>query len=154
MRTSAMRKVTFDLQSHRDSVNEVADRLSRFFDKLGWPDDAVFDVKLAAQEAVVNAVEHGNGSDSTKLVHISCETAGDAVTLVVSDEGNGFNPAAVPDPTLPENILREHGRGLFLMRNLCDEVFYNEKGNEITIIKRICRAKQARRRGSRPSVST
>lgn len=141
MRMSTDRKVTFDLQSRRDSVNEVADRLSGFFDKLGWPEEAVFDVKLAAQEAVVNAVEHGNGSDETKLVHISCEATDDTVTLIVSDEGNGFNPVKVPDPTLPENILRENGRGLFLMRNLCDEVFYNQKGNEVTIIKKVCRGK-------------
>jgi len=90
-----------------------------------------------SQEAVVNAVEHGNECDESKQVHVTCRIGADAVVITVSDEGLGFDPAQVPDPTLPENILREHGRGLFLMRSLCDEIRYNAKGNEITIVKKL-----------------
>jgi serine/threonine-protein kinase RsbW len=126
-----------DLYSTRDGINLVTERLTELFCRAGLSEDDTFDLKLAAQEAVVNAVEHGNECDETKQVHIHCESNGRAITLVVRDEGAGFNPDSVPDPTLPENILREHGRGLFLMRNLCDEVRFNAKGNEITMVKRI-----------------
>jgi serine/threonine-protein kinase RsbW len=137
MAVNADNVVTFDLQSTRESINQITDRLSKTFEEMGLPDEVTFDLKLAAQEAVVNAVEHGNHCDQSKKVSVTCAVSDDAVTIIVCDEGCGFDPAGVPDPTLPENILREHGRGLFLMRNLCDTVCYNDKGNELTIVKKI-----------------
>ena len=137
MRSSTCKRLNFDLRSTRDSVNRVAAMLSCFFDKQKLPDEVTFDIKLATQEAVVNAAEHGNKYDHSKNVHISCETTDRAVTVTVCDEGLGFDPCCVLDPTLPENILRENGRGVFLMRNLCDEVRFNDKGNKVTIVKHI-----------------
>jgi serine/threonine-protein kinase RsbW len=137
MPVNAENVLDLDLFSTRDGINLVTDQLTALFCRAGLSEDETFDLKLAAQEAVVNAVEHGNDCDETKKVHVHCEATGNVITLVVRDEGPGFDPAQVPDPTLPENILREHGRGLFLMRNLCDEVRFNAKGNEITIVKRI-----------------
>ena len=98
----------------------------------------MFDLRLAAQEAVVNAVEHGNRGDERKKVYVRCHVNGDSLVVTVRDEGDGFDPGQVPDPTLPENILKEHGRGIFLMRNLCDEVRYSPRGNEVTLIKKLC----------------
>jgi len=137
MRSSMCKRLSFDLRSTRDSINRAAVMLSDFFDKQGLPDEVTFDIKLATQEAVVNAAEHGNHYDECKRVHICCETTGRAVTVTVCDEGLGFDPCGVPDPTLPDNILRENGRGVFLMRNLCDEVCFNDKGNKVTIVKQI-----------------
>ena len=137
MQLDAEKKLVIDLHSTRDSVNQVTDVLSEACEKLDLPEEAAFDIKLAVQEAVVNAVEHGNRCDENKMVHVSFEAGSDAVTVVVRDEGEGFDPCCIPDPTLPENILREHGRGIFLMRNLCDEIRYNGKGNEITIVKKL-----------------
>lgn len=137
MRSSMCKRLSFDLRSTRDSVNRVAAMLSCFFDKQGLSDEVTFDIKLATQEAVVNAVEHGNQYDEGKWVHICCETTDRAITVTVCDEGLGFDPCCVPDPTLPENILREGGRGVFLMRNLCDQVCFNDKGNKVTIVKQV-----------------
>jgi serine/threonine-protein kinase RsbW len=134
-----VKKIVFDLHSTRDSINRVTDLVAGAFNELGLNEDAIFDIKLAIQEAVVNAVEHGNGSDPRKMIHVSCDANDDSVILVVRDEGDGFDLNSVPDPTLPENILREHGRGIFLMKSLCDEVRYNPLGNEVTIAKRFHR---------------
>ena len=141
MQPDAASKLMMEFQSTRDSITEVVQKLSAALDELGLPDDAVFDIKLAAQEAVVNAVEHGNNCDESKTVRVCCEADEDCITVAVRDEGDGFDPAQVPDPTLPENILRESGRGIFLIRNLCDEVRFNEKGNEVTMVKRIPKGK-------------
>jgi len=135
MGLSVGKRMTFDLKSTRDSVNRVAAMLSEFFDKQNLSGDVTFDIKLAVQEAVVNAAEHGNEYDESKMVHVTCEVTDEAIKVTIADEGPGCDPCCVPDPTLPENVLRESGRGVFLMRSLCDEVCYNCTGNEVTIVK-------------------
>ncbi|MFO7899099.1 MAG: ATP-binding protein [Planctomycetota bacterium] len=131
------------LPSVPESVTELTDRISAMLERLRLPEDAAFDVKLACQEAIVNAVEHGNQCDETKLVRVHCRVEGDTITVTVRDEGEGFDPCEVADPTAPQNILRENGRGIFLIRSLADEVHFNEKGNEITIVKRLPPAEPA-----------
>lgn len=125
------------LESTRDSVTRIGKMFADAFERLCLPEDTIFDLRLAAQEAVVNAVEHGNHCDETKKVYVHCWLNGDSLIVTVRDEGCGFDPRNVPDPTLPENILKEHGRGIFLMRNLCDEVRYSPLGNEVTLIKKL-----------------
>jgi len=125
-----------ELDSNRDSVTLVGQMLSSAFCESELPEDVRFDVRLAAQEAIVNAVEHGNHCDERKKIRIRCDVKDGSVIVVVRDEGDGFDPVTVPDPTLPENVLKEHGRGIFLMRNLCDEVRYSPQGNEVTLIKK------------------
>lgn len=144
MQPCAGKRMTFELQSTPDSVNRVGAMLADFFDKQDLSCEVKFDVKLAVQEAVVNAAEHGNGYDENKTICVCCEATGEAITVTVADEGPGFSPCCVPDPTLPENILREDGRGVFLMRNLCDEVCYNDKGNKVTIVKFLKNGQAAR----------
>lgn len=133
------KSLSIELQSTRDSINRATALIVSMFEKVDIPDKIMFDIKLAIHEAVVNAIEHGNQYDPNKRVHISCDTTCDCFKMVIRDEGAGFNPSAVPDPTLPENLLKENGRGIFLMKNLCDEVSYNDKGNEVHIIKRLKR---------------
>ena len=142
MQSKPDKKITFDLHSTPDSVKRATGMLSGFFDKLSLPEEGSFDINLAVQEAVVNAAEHGNGYDRGKQVHVSCEVADGRITVVVGDEGPGFNPDSVPDPTLPQNILEEAGRGIFLMRNLCDEIRFNDKGNQVTMIKKLPEQKE------------
>jgi serine/threonine-protein kinase RsbW len=77
---------------------------------------------MAVREAVTNAVVHGNRQDETKTVEVTLKSSPDAVEIIVHDQGVGFNPEAVPDPTAEENILKASGRGIFFMRRFMDEV--------------------------------
>lgn len=93
--------------------------------------------RVGLTEALSNAMLYGNGRDPSKSVVIEVVFAEDALRAKVRDQGAGFDPTTVPDPTLPENLTRPCGRGLFLMRELLDEVWYNEQGNEVTLVLRL-----------------
>ncbi len=95
---------------------------------------ARLNLRVALGEAVANAILYGNRQDRFKRVRVRAEFAPDRVAVTVSDEGSGFDPAVVPDPTQPENRWRSHGRGLFLLRSLMDSVEYNDVGNAVTLV--------------------
>ncbi|MBP1665636.1 MAG: putative anti-sigma regulatory factor, serine/threonine protein kinase, partial [Bacteroidetes bacterium] len=84
-------------------------------------------------EAVNNAITHGNKANPQKLVDVEIEFDDDEIRITVSDEGEGFRPDKIPDPTLPENIEELSGRGVFLMTKLADSIKFNEKGNSVTM---------------------
>jgi serine/threonine-protein kinase RsbW len=92
--------------------------------------------RVGVAEALANAMIYGNGSDPDKRVRVEVELSSDEVALQVYDEGIGFDPAEVPDPTLPENLEGTGGRGIFLIRELMDEVRYNEPGNCVRLVLR------------------
>lgn len=102
----------------------------------GLDRDAAFRVRVALGEAVANAVLYGSGEDPDRLVRIDLETASGELRVRVTDDGSGFDPTAVPDPTTAAGVERNRGRGLFLMRSLTDELRFNETGNEVTLIFR------------------
>jgi serine/threonine-protein kinase RsbW len=87
------------------------------------------EVLVAVMEAVNNAINHGNKRDEAKKVEVIFEKAGNSLVVVVRDQGNGFRPEIIPDPTKPENIEKISGRGVFLMRKLSDGIEFNDKGN-------------------------
>ena len=95
----------------------------------------VFSVRLALEEALVNAIKHGNQMDRTKQVHISYRFLPDRFEIRITDEGGGFDPSDVPDPTAVENLERPCGRGLMLMRHYMTEVDYNDRGNSVFMVK-------------------
>jgi serine/threonine-protein kinase RsbW len=95
-----------------------------------------FNLRVALTEALSNAILYGNGEDPTKQVQVRVRFGPDAVEMEVHDAGAGFDPDRVPDPTLPENLTRPDGRGLFLIRRLVDEVRFNDQGNCICMILR------------------
>lgn len=90
--------------------------------------------RVGLTEALSNAVLYGNGEDPSKPVRIEVRLAGTTLTARVTDQGRGFDPGAIPDPTTPDNLTRAGGRGLFLMRELLDEVRYNDQGNCVTLV--------------------
>jgi serine/threonine-protein kinase RsbW len=92
-------------------------------------------VRLALEEALVNAIKHGNGLDPSKSVRVHCDIQTDRVYVEIEDEGPGFAPEDVPDPTLDENIERPSGRGLMLIRSFMNRVDFNDRGNCIRIEK-------------------
>ena len=104
-------------------------------ENMGYGERAIFAVKLALEEAIINAIKHGNELDDTKKVQISFAIDENQVVISVKDEGEGFNPEAVPDPTTEEGLLATSGRGLALIRAYMDEIRFNETGNELTMIK-------------------
>jgi serine/threonine-protein kinase RsbW len=98
-------------------------------------DHDLFSIKLALEEALVNAIKHGNQYDRNKKVQISYEILPDRFVIHITDEGTGFDPADVPDPTAVENLERPCGRGLMLMHHYMTEVHFNEHGNSVSMSK-------------------
>jgi serine/threonine-protein kinase RsbW len=94
-------------------------------------------IELALQEALNNALVHGNGLDPSKQIRIRCRCEQDeGVSLIVTDQGQGFDPNAVPNPLLPERLHLDHGRGLYLMKVLMDGVHFERGGSEVHLRKR------------------
>ncbi len=102
----------------------------------GYSDDAIFAIRLALDEAISNAVRHGNKSDPAKPVHIDYHVDADAATIAIEDQGHGFHPDCLPDPTADENLEKPCGRGVMLIQAYMTEVSYNERGNRVTMVKR------------------
>jgi serine/threonine-protein kinase RsbW len=103
--------------------------------KHQYSEHDVFAIKLALEEALVNAVKHGNQMDRTKQVRIAYRINKDRFDVLIADEGQGFDPCDVPDPTAVENLERPCGRGLMLMRHYMTEVNFNRRGNSVHMCK-------------------
>jgi len=112
--------------------SEVLERVRQ----MGYDETARFAVRLALEEAINNAIKHGNRGDPAKAVEIVCSVTPERAEITVRDQGEGFDPASVPDPTAEENLQKPCGRGIMLMRAYMDEVRYNAKGNAVTLLKR------------------
>jgi serine/threonine-protein kinase RsbW len=98
------------------------------------------EIELALREALANAVIHGNRQDPSKKVEVRCFCQPDrGMLLVVEDEGAGFDPKEVPDPTQAERLFESHGRGLFLIRRTMDRVRFSRSGRRVTMVKRLRR---------------
>jgi serine/threonine-protein kinase RsbW len=110
------------LPSRIDTVATAAAAVAEFLSRSGISDDTAFGIDMAVREAVTNAVLHGNRQDENKTVDVTLKSSPDAVEISVHDQGPGFNPEEVPDPTAAENILKASGRGIFFMRSFMDEV--------------------------------
>lgn len=108
--------------SRIETVGEAAAAVSEFMNRLGVSEDVAFGVDMAVREAVTNAVVHGNKLDDAKVVEVKLSTTPNGFEIGVHDQGVGFNPDDIPDPTKDENILKTSGRGIFFMRNFMDEV--------------------------------
>jgi serine/threonine-protein kinase RsbW len=130
----AQRKV-LTISSIPSEVTRVEDAILPVLSNKGYGERYIFATKLALEEAVINAIKHGNELDDTKRVTVSFSIDDDRAAISVGDEGEGFDPNDVPDPTLDENLIATSGRGLALIRAYMDEVRYNDTGTEITMIK-------------------
>jgi serine/threonine-protein kinase RsbW len=127
------------LPSRIEAVNEAAASVAGLLSRLGVGEETAFGIDMAIREAVTNAVLHGNKQDQSKCVHVTVKSLPDKLEINVRDQGTGFNPAAVPDPTEDENIMKTSGRGIFFMRNFMDEVDWSinpEGGTTVRMIKK------------------
>jgi serine/threonine-protein kinase RsbW len=100
-----------------------------------YADREVFSIRLAVEEAIINAIKHGNGMDRAKAVRIGYRVAADRFDIEIIDEGCGFCPDDLPDPTAVENLERPCGRGVLLMRHYMTTVEFNERGNRVCMSK-------------------
>ena len=124
------------LSSRVADISSFVDQFMRFILKFRSADGSETDIDMALHEALVNAVVHGNGENSCKRVYVTCRCSVDGeVSITVGDEGRGFDSSAVLDPTVRENLLFTHGRGIYLMKTLMDEVSFDEGGSVVRMRK-------------------
>jgi serine/threonine-protein kinase RsbW len=128
--------------SRTDAISPSVDRLMKFIKffmgKVGTAEEEEDEIEIAIQEALANAVVHGNHENPEKEVHVACRCSMDGEVLIrVRDEGKGFDSRAVPDPTEAPRLLLTHGRGVYLMRALMDDVSFEENGRVVRMRKRM-----------------
>jgi serine/threonine-protein kinase RsbW len=135
-------KLSFSLSSTMESVGEVEAAAEKLACDAGLDEDECFRVTMAVREAAVNAVLHGNEYDPSKQITASFENTGSSLVFTIADEGKGLDPASLPDPREPENLLRGTGRGIFLIRSFMDEVHFRQlqPGTELTLVKHLAPA--------------
>jgi serine/threonine-protein kinase RsbW len=136
---TAQSKVSYRMESTLESVNKAEEMVGQLAAQTGFDEDALDGISMAVREAMINAVLHGNAYDAAKRVNLSLEQNGRELIITIGDEGKGLEPEDVPDPLAPENLMKQSGRGIFLIRAFMDEVRFRnlEPGTEITLIKRI-----------------
>lgn len=156
------RSTTFEMENDPASVAAVVGHVSGYCRRFGIMDEQdLYRVAVALEEALLNAIIHGNLQVSSALrersddafrrlierrrrdpefaarrVRLACDVDDECARIVIRDEGPGFNVSALPDPRDPQHLLRASGRGILLMRTFMDEVSFNATGNEVTLIKR------------------
>ena len=127
---------TWVLREQRDSIETLQADVGRALHEFGYGEACTFAVRLALEEALVNGFRHGNKGDASKSVTVRCHVDAGLMQLEVQDEGEGFNPETVPDPTAEENIEIPSGRGILLMRAYMTSVEYVPPGNCLRITYR------------------
>jgi serine/threonine-protein kinase RsbW len=135
-RSGSSELLNISVPADLDAVTAVTDDISNALERLNIPEQKRLEIGLAVQEALVNAVVHGCKQDPTK--HVSCRMEGDSdgrIVITVSDPGPGFNPDKLPDPKQPERMYHDHGRGVYLIRQLMDDVQFERGGREIRMWK-------------------
>ena len=119
-------------------VERVVEAVLTDMAAAGYPTDDQFAMRLALEEACVNAIKHGHGGDPRKRVQVRYHVDRDRVLAEVQDQGPGFDPHRLPDPCAEENLEQTSGRGVFLMRSFMTWIRYNQRGNAVTLCK--CRS--------------
>ncbi len=133
--TSSADDFAVSISSDTSLGYEIQERIINVLESQSYSDHDLFGVRLALEEALVNAIKHGNGMDPDKQVHIDCRFEVDRVRIVIEDEGGGFDVEAVPDPTSDENLDKPGGRGIMLMRSFMSAIEYNDSGNRLMLEK-------------------
>lgn len=122
------------IKSHIEELSKVEDFIEEIHQEHHFREDVYGNILITITEAVNNAILHGNACDESKKIAISCNFLTEyMIAFTVEDEGEGFDFANIKDPTAPENILDEHGRGVYVMLHLADEVLYKGAGNIVEL---------------------
>lgn len=123
-----------EIPSILENILVVESFIDNAKDQLNITDEIYGNIVISLTEAVNNAIVHGNKNDKNQMVTISLDVEDNNLKFLVSDEGRGFDPDSIPDPTSPENIETETGRGIFLMKHLSDEVNFITPGNKVELV--------------------
>lgn len=130
------------MESSLESVDSAESAVLKAAQEIGFDEDDLHKIGMAVRESMVNAVVHGNRYSARKKVHLSISKSRDRLSVVVGDEGEGFDYGAVPDPLSEENLLRQSGRGLLLMQAFVDELEVRRRkpsGMEVRMVKYLAR---------------
>ena len=116
-------------------VSEQCRRILEAASQIGFSSEDIFAIHLSMEEALINAIKHGNKADPARNITISYSVTTDRLEISISDEGGGFNYRNLPDPREEENIYKNSGRGILLMRSYMDKVEFNSSGNCVHMVK-------------------
>ena len=132
-------RFSYNLDSTLETVDKAEQTASRIASETGFGEDEVMQIAMAVREAAVNAVLHGNAYDPEKKVALEFERTSNDLVITIRDQGKGLDPASIPDPLAPENLLKTSGRGIFLIRSFMDdvEIHPSSTGTEIKLIKHV-----------------
>lgn len=129
-----MNQVKIQIPSLIENIRVVESFIDNSKDEFEFEDDIYGNIMVAVTESVNNAIRHGNKFDKDKNVYLTLQVDQNQLTFEVEDEGPGFDYENLPDPTSPENLENPGGRGIFLMRNLCDKVNFEENGKKVQLV--------------------
>lgn len=121
------------ISSKTENIVMVESLINDICDKFKISEDYYGNILVALTEAVNNAIQHGNKSNPDKNINISFNIRPDHISFTIKDEGPGFDYSHIPDPTAPENIEKPNGRGVFLMKNLADNVEFEDNGSTVKL---------------------
>lgn len=130
-------KKEISIQSKLDNISYIEKLVDEISEQCILPYDIYGKILIATIEAVNNAIVHGNKFDINKTVNVSVQISDTSIHIYVKDQGTGFNYEDVPDPTMPENLENISGRGVFLMKNLADQINFINKGSHVELIFKI-----------------
>lgn len=124
---------TLQLPSTEESITQLENLIEHIADKYQVSEDTFANMMTCLNEALINAIKHGNKMDADKKVIVNAEVDPKRIVWTITDEGPGFDYNALPDPTAPENLENLTGRGVFIIKHLADQCIFNASGNEVEL---------------------
>lgn len=129
------KKLKISIPSRIEAIDEAVNKAVNFAASIGFDEEAIYAIDMAVREAVANAVKHGNLLDEKKKVVVTMKCSGKGLEVEIRDFGEGFDVDAVPDPTKPENLLKNCGRGILFMRSFMEEVQWMKHSKGGMVVK-------------------
>ena len=128
-------KKEFQVPSLLSEVQKASEKVLLFLKPLALSEASLFDIRLCLEEALINAIKYGNRLREDLVVKLEVECSEDEIRMTIEDQGEGFDPKNLKDCTREDNLLRNSGRGVYLIHQLMDQVIYNTKGNRLLMVK-------------------
>jgi len=128
--------IELEIQSDLGAAQAAEEQILNAIEARGYRSEAAFAIRLSLEEAITSALKHGNKGDRSKRLVLRYTVDDEKAVICVADEGTGFDPQCVPDPTAPGRLSMPNGRGIMLMRAYMDEVEYTGRGNEVRLVKK------------------